>query len=836
MNIRAANQSVAGAFSHCRQMLHEPLSWTSLSWSRFLREDIMRCARKIFSAVLLLLIFLLLTPASVTAQAVQPFVERLAPALPPPAPVISVAFNTPRNFVALGTAREIRLLNAAALKPATTIPLEQPPSVVTFTPDGAFLFAASSNGVTTRWNLQSNVKDRGFAIRTPGLLTLHATAQGQLFSSSTDAVLRLTDPLSGNEIVNARLETGLASYDLSGDAKIVLIASPDGVLKMFSLPALKLARSVNTNIALSLVRLSADANMAAIASRDGQLQLWDVETLTLIGSPGERVGRARALAFDPHSRWLAVAADSAVALYDLKSRTLVKALREEPRQIGVLSFVGEDQLWGVTASGEVAVWRVLTEAPDAEPPVIALTQPVVSAGAAPKIFSRSMQIEVSVEDKSPIKSVFVQGLDQPIEMKEIPAAAGTPKRYGAVVQLLKEGTNSFELTAKDAYGNEGRMTIALQRLSDQDAVEILSPSSNAETDSIATLVRFRPWFAVDSYKIVVNMQEMSEGSGLRKKPGDVIMEGVPLVAGYNQIQLVITGAKGEKVSKSFGVTRKVVGAVAAAPSGVMPKVRDAKNAPQKWAVIVGTSEYANRGISPLKYADADAEAFAKFLQTPEGGGFEADHMRILLNKDATLAKLQEALIDFLQQAIDKDLVIIYFAGHGLPDPARPQNLYLLTYDADPARLGTTSFPMWQIRDVLERHISAKRIVVFSDACHSGGISVDFAARGLDATKSNLINQYLADLSRTKEGIVIFTASASGEVSQEIPELGHGVFTYYLLQGMKGEADFNNDYTVTINELMQFVEDRVKRKTKGAQNPMRSQTVYDKDMTISQIAH
>ena len=796
----------------------------------------MWCARKIFSAVFFLFVYFLLSPASAEAQAVQPFVERLAITLPSPAPVISVAFNSPQKLVAIGTTRDIRLLDAAALKPVTTITLDQPPSVLSFSHDGAFLFTASSGGVTTRWNIRSNAKDRVISIRTPGLLTLRATAQGHLFSSSTDAVLRLTDPMSGNEIVNARLETGLASYDLSQDAKIVLVASPDGVLKLFTLPAIKLARSVNTNLALSLVHLSADAKVAAIASRDGHLQLWDMETLTLIGSLGDRVGRARALAIDPKSRWLAVAADSVVVLYDVKSRTLVKTLREEPRQMGVLAFVGEEQLWGVAANGDVAAWRVLTEAPDNEPPVIAMTQPAASAGSVPKIFSRSMQVEVSVEDKSPIKSVVIQGLDQPIEMKEVSGVAGPAKRYGALVQLLKEGTNTFELTAKDQYGNEGRMTIALQRLSDQDAVEILSPSANSETDSIATVVRFRSWFPVDSYKIVVNMQEMSEQSGLRKKSGDVIMEGVPLVAGYNQIQLVITGAKGERISKSFGVTRKVVGAVAVAPSGVVPKSRDAKNAPQKWAVIVGTSEYAHRGISPLKYADADAEAFAKFLQTPEGGGFEADHMRVLLNKDATLPKLQEALIDFLQQAIDKDLVIIYFAGHGLPDPARQQNLYLLTYDADPARLGTTSFPMWQIKDVLERHISAKRIVVFSDACHSGGISVDFATRGLDATKSNLINQYLADLSRTKEGIVIFLASASGEVSQEIPELGHGVFTYYLLQGMKGEADFNNDYTVTINELMQYVEDRVKRKTKGAQNPMRSQTVYDKDMTISQIAH
>jgi len=164
------------------------------------------------------------------------------------------------------------------------------------------------------------------------------------------------------------------------------------------------------------------------------------------------------------------------------------------------------------------------------------------------------------------------------------------------------------------------------------------------------------------------------------------------------------------------------------------------------------------------------------------------------------------------------------------------NLYLLTHDADPSRLGTTAFPMWDIQTVLARHITAKKIVVFSDACHSGGISADFAARGVNVTESNLINQYLADLARTKDGIVVFTASAAGEVSQEIPELAHGVFTYYLLEGMKGQADLNNDYTVTINELMQYVEEQVKRRTKGAQNPTRSQTAYDKDLTISLIAH
>jgi len=57
-----------------------------------------------------------------------------------------------------------------------------------------------------------------------------------------------------------------------------------------------------------------------------------------------------------------------------------------------------------------------------------------------------------------------------------------------------------------------------------------------------------------------------------------------------------------------------------------------------------------------------------------------------------------------------DLGNYYFAGHGAPEPARPQNMYLLTYDSDPMALGTTAFPMWDIQtSVLARYISAKRV-------------------------------------------------------------------------------------------------------------------------------
>ena len=151
-------------------------------------------------------------------------------------------------------------------------------------------------------------------------------------------------------------------------------------------------------------------------------------------------------------------------------------------------------------------------------------------------------------------------------------------------------------------------------------------------------------------------------------------------------------------------------------------------------------------------------------------------------------------------------------------------------------LETTAFPMWDINTALTRYIPSKRVIVLTDACHSGGISTEMATRGMGTVESNLINQYLSALSNSKEGIIVFTASQSGEVSQELDKFGHGVFTHFLLQGLKGEADRNNDYAITIGELMDYVEEMVKRQTNGNQHPTRNQGTYDTDMIIGLVPH
>jgi uncharacterized caspase-like protein len=238
----------------------------------------------------------------------------------------------------------------------------------------------------------------------------------------------------------------------------------------------------------------------------------------------------------------------------------------------------------------------------------------------------------------------------------------------------------------------------------------------------------------------------------------------------------------------------------------------------KYAVIVGIARYADTagGVTSLQFADRDAQDFQEFLLSPDGGSFPKDHVRILLNQDATAQNVRSALFTFLTKAQPQDQVVLYVAGHGAPDPNDPRNLYLLTYDTKLDDMGGTAFPMWQLQDVFTRVLKAKRVITFADTCHSYGFSGE--RRGKKS--NNLVNQYVAKAANDSDRAVI-TASDISQLSYESDKWGggHGVFTFFLLKGLKGEADFNKDGTVTAGELFAFIHDNVDKATAGNQSPM-----------------
>jgi tetratricopeptide (TPR) repeat protein len=281
---------------------------------------------------------------------------------------------------------------------------------------------------------------------------------------------------------------------------------------------------------------------------------------------------------------------------------------------------------------------------------------------------------------------------------------------------------------------------------------------------------------------------------------------------------------------SFALTAIVV---AAQTPPVPNKSRDLKyedNAPatpaaaipRGYALIVGISNYKNLPPkSQLDFPERDADAVYSVLISNEGGNFHAENVHRLTGAKATLANLKQELEVWLPSvAKPDDRVVIYFAGHGFVKDGRA---YLAPYDLNPDNIPATGYPMDTLGNVAGSRIHAKWKVLLTDSCHSGAITPDADAQQY--------NKSLSDLSRS-----MFSLSASRDRERSFESAswggGHGIFTYYVVKGLEGEADENRDGIVTADELADYVRSNVREATKGQQNPTSDRGSFDPNMLLA----
>jgi len=255
------------------------------------------------------------------------------------------------------------------------------------------------------------------------------------------------------------------------------------------------------------------------------------------------------------------------------------------------------------------------------------------------------------------------------------------------------------------------------------------------------------------------------------------------------------------------------------PAGTAKPIR----IPVSYAVIVGISRYRNLADKDqLHFAESDAQAIFTSLISPEGGNFRVENVHMLTNDKATLAGLRREIDTWLPSvAKQDDRVLIYFAGHGFMHQGKG---YLAPFDIDRDRIADTGYPMDELGNVIGGKIKAKSKILLTDACHSGAITPE---------DTENINHTLGDLSKS---LFSLTASRARESSFESPDLkgGHGVFTYYVVQGMAGEADTSGDGVVTADELAEYVHTQVREYTENRQNPTSDKANYDPEMLLAYV--
>ena len=267
------------------------------------------------------------------------------------------------------------------------------------------------------------------------------------------------------------------------------------------------------------------------------------------------------------------------------------------------------------------------------------------------------------------------------------------------------------------------------------------------------------------------------------------------------IEIVSIDIHGNRSSTSVDLIRASVQIATKQFDFLDPRKIKTKTKPSAVALIIGIEDYQNTVNAP--FAKKDALAFNDFARM--SFGVPQYNIKMLLNNDAEFVDTLKVINKWLPKVVkeNKTDLYVFFSGHGLASEDG-EDLFLLPSDGDPELLEYSALMRNQIFDDIAK-LNPKSVTVFLDTCYSGTTrSEEF----LVASKQIFIEpeeQIIPDK------FTVFSASAGKETAKIFEEVEHGLFSYFLMKGLEGEADNNNDQQITNGELHAFINKQVSRQ-------------------------
>lgn len=323
-------------------------------------------------------------------------------------------------------------------------------------------------------------------------------------------------------------------------------------------------------------------------------------------------------------------------------------------------------------------------------------------------------------------------------------------------------------------------------------VRIISPETNSEINN-------------EVVEIIVSAKDM--GGGIDEirlyHNGKAIGEetrGVKLTPrnGESTKSYTVTLVDGLNTFRAVGFSRD---RTESNPSEVQVKLLAPEKEISLFVLSVGINKYRNPALD-LNYADPDARAVAAFFRASGRALFKNVEIKEVYNELATkagiLAKMQE-----LANTQPQDAVLIYLAGHGENIDEKWYFIpHELVYPEREEDVKTKAISSEELTSAI-KNITAQKVLVLIDACKSGAVLLAF--RGFEDRKA------LSQLSRAT-GVHVVAASSKDQFAAEVQDLGHGVFTYTLLEGLNGKAAGAGE-NVTVRKLMGYIEEQLPELTK-----------------------
>ena len=276
------------------------------------------------------------------------------------------------------------------------------------------------------------------------------------------------------------------------------------------------------------------------------------------------------------------------------------------------------------------------------------------------------------------------------------------------------------------------------------------------------------------------------------------------------VEIVAYDIKGNKASTILKIERGNI-QQASGPKFVAlnPSSKRVKPNPNALALIIGVANYEKTSANAL-YADKDAQQFYDYATMKLG--IPAKNIKELVNNKADRVEIGLAIQDWIARSTKqgKTDVYIFFAGHGLASQDG-EDMFLLPYDGSPRLLKASAIRRKELFANIKQ-ANPRSVTVFLDTCYSG---VTRNEEMLVAGRPIVIK---AKEQAIPDGFTLFSAASNEQISRPLEEAKHGMFSYFLMKGMEGDADTNNDKKITALELHNYVRENVVQQSSGSQTP------------------